>query len=194
MPSGAVPDTGETRGLPQLPVHPLRRPATVPGNLPGPGEGLYRPDLRPVRGGTGDHPRRLRAFDQGQLEAARGKRRGRLPPAVRPQALPGIPEYPRHRSGVAQAPRSRRGAGQRPRADHQRPAVHRTADRLLEPVVPGSAQAVHRRQVRTPGGTLRAGAGRGHRPHQQKPVHLSQPGDQRHPRPEHPLVLPDRRR
>lgn len=27
-----------------------------------------------------------------------------------------------------------------------------------------------------------------------KPVHLSQPGDQRHPRPEHPLVLPDRRR
>ncbi|MDF5806209.1 SRPBCC family protein [Pseudomonas aeruginosa] len=66
-----------------------------------------------------------------------------------------MPEYPRHRSGVAQAPRSRRGAGQRPRADHQRPAVHRTADRLLEPVVPGSAQAVHRRQVRTPGGTLR---------------------------------------
>ncbi|MDF5919091.1 hypothetical protein P4133_03070 [Pseudomonas aeruginosa] len=41
---------------------------------------------------------------------------------------------------------------------------------------------------------FRAGAGGGHRPHQQKPVHLSQPGDQRHPRPEHPLVLPDRRR
>ena len=193
MPSGAVPDTGETRGLPQLPVHPLRRPASVPETYLGQAKDYIdlicdqsEAELEIIPGGF-EHS--IKA--NWKLLAENGVDAYHLPFAHK--------RYLEYLNTLGTDPEShkRHGRGEALGNGHALiisgpPSTGRPIA-YWSPLFP-EALAVHRRQVRTPGGTLRAGAGGGHRPHQQKPVHLSQPGDQRHPRPEHPLVLPDRRR